>query len=137
MKGIAMARKRLPRPTDSELSILRVLWQLGPSTVREVYEVLNQTQQSGYTTILKFMQIMLEKGLVRRDDSRKTHIYESVLKEEETQRQLVGDLLQRAFGGSAQKLVLQALSSERTSAEELAEIRRFINRMEKKKEAKP
>ncbi len=126
-----MARKRLSRPTDAELGILRVLWQRGPSTVREVYEVLNRFQRSGYTTVLKFMQIMLEKGLVRRDDSRKTHVYAPVLKEEETQRQLVGDLLERAFGGSAKKLVLQALSAKPASAQELAAIRQLIHQMEK------
>ena len=125
-----MPKSNLPRPTDAELEILKVLWRRGPSTVREVFETIGETKQTGYTTVLKFMQIMSEKGLVRRDESERAHRYESALAEEETQRQLVGDLLQRAFDGSARKLVLQALSTERASADELAEIRRMLDELE-------
>ena len=125
-----MPKSNLPRPTDAELEILKVLWRRGPSTVREVFETIGETKQTGYTTVLKFMQIMSEKGLVRRDESERAHRYESALAEEETQRQLVGDLLQRAFDGSARKLVLQALSAERASADELAEIRRMLDELE-------
>lgn len=125
-----MTESNLPRPTDAELAILKVLWRRGPSTVREVFETIGETKQTGYTTVLKFMQIMSEKGLVRRDERERAHRYESALAEEETQRQLVGDLLQRAFDGSARKLVLQALSTERASADELAEIRRMLDELE-------
>ena len=126
-----MPESNLPRPTDAELEILKVLWRRGPSTVREVFETIGETKQTGYTTVLKFMQIMSEKGLVRRDESERAHRYESALAEEETQRQLVGDLLQRAFDGSARKLVLQALSTERATASELAEIRRLLDELER------
>lgn len=126
-----MARKRLSRPSDAELSILCVLWRRGPSTVRDVHETLNPVKPCGYTTVLKFLQIMHEKGLVKRDESAKTHVYETTLPEEETQRQLVRDLLDRAFAGSAQKLVLQALSAQKATAQELAEIRKVIGEMER------
>ncbi len=129
-ESFAMARKRSPRPTDAELGILRVLWERGPATVREVFEVLHPITASGYTTILKFLQIMHEKGLVKRNEDQKSHVYTAALKEEETQRQLVRDLLERAFGGSAQKLVLQALSAKKASAKELAEIRQLIEAMQ-------
>src|SRR5262245_38070263 len=106
-----MPKKNLPRPTDAELSILRVLWQRGPSTVRQVQEELGE--DTDYTTVLKFLQIMTEKGLVTRDDAERAHVYEASLPEEETQRQLVTDLLDRAFRGSAKKLVLHALSAKK------------------------
>ena len=125
-----MAETVLPRPTDAELEILKVLWRRGSSTVREVFETLGETKQMGYTTALKLMQIMAEKGLVRRDESERAHRYEAAAPEEETQRQLVGDLLQRAFDGSAKKLVLQALSSDAASAGELADIRRMLDELE-------
>jgi predicted transcriptional regulator len=120
----------LPRPTDAELAILRVLWRTGPATVRQVQEELNTNQSTGYTTVLKFMQIMTEKGLVERDESQRTHVYQATLPEEETQRQLVNDLLERAFGGSAQQLVLQALSVKKASRQELSEIRQLLNEIE-------
>lgn len=120
---------KLPKPTDAELAILRVLWQRGPSTVRQVQEVLGPA--TGYTTVLKFMQIMTEKGLLSRNDSERTHVFEPAVPAQTTQRQLVRELLDRAFGGSASKLVLQALSSRKASAAELAEIRRLLDRMEK------
>jgi predicted transcriptional regulator len=127
-----MAKRDLPRPTDAELAILRVLWQRGPSTVRDVTDALQSERGTGYTTALKLMQIMTDKGLVERDDSQRTHVYRAVAAAEETQRQLVGDLLERAFGGSAQQLVLQALSSKKASRAELAEIRKLLDEMEKK-----
>ncbi len=125
-----MAKPSLPRPTDAELSILRVLWRRGPSTVRQVQEELGN--DPGYTTVLKFLQIMTEKGLVRRDDSPHAHVYQASLAEEETQQQLVVDLLERAFSGSAKKLVLQALSAKKASVQELAEIRKLLEEMERK-----
>lgn len=127
-----MAKHDLPRPTDAELAILRVLWERGPSTVRDVTDALQAARGTGYTTALKLMQIMTDKGLVRRDDSKRTHVYVAVAPAEETQQQLVGDLLERAFGGSAQQLVLQALSSKKASRAELAEIRKLLDEMEKK-----
>jgi predicted transcriptional regulator len=116
-----------PRPTDGELAILRVLWERGPSTVRQVHAVLvARVGPIAYTTALKLLQIMTEKGLVRRDDTDRTHVYTTRLSEEQTQRQLVRDLLDRAFGGSASKLVMQALNARRATDEELGEIRRLI-----------
>jgi predicted transcriptional regulator len=113
------------KPTDSELGILRVLWTRGPSTVRQVAEVLDR--EAGYTTVLKLLQIMTEKKLVVRDESERTHVYQAAYTEEQTQRQLVSDLLDRAFDGSAAKLVLQALASNKASPEELDEIRQLLN----------
>src|SRR5215217_6634328 len=121
---------KLPRPTDSELDILRVLWRRVPSTVRDVFEDLNQVKPTGYTTVLKLMQIMAEKNLVRRNELQRAHVYEARLPEEQTQNQLVGDLLDRAFGGSASRLVMRALSSAKTSSADLAEIRRLIDGLE-------
>jgi BlaI family penicillinase repressor len=123
-----MSRTGVPRPTDAELSILRVLWKSGPSTVRHVHDVLSRERPVAYTTALKLMQIMAEKGLVSRDERDRSHIYHAKLTEEQTQRQLVRDLLDRAFGGSASKLVMQALAARRASAEELTEIRRLIEK---------
>jgi predicted transcriptional regulator len=122
-----MSRTPVPRPTDAELAILRVLWDRGPSTVRQVHEVLARDRQAAYTTALKLLQIMIEKGLVERDERDRTHVYRARLGEEQTQRQLVRDLVDRAFGGSAMKLVVQALASRRASAEELRDIRKAID----------
>jgi BlaI family penicillinase repressor len=123
--------KALPvKPTDAELSILRVLWELGPSTVRQVQEALNERRETGYTTVLKLLQIMTEKGLVERDETERTHVYQASLPQEQTQRQLVSDLLDRAFGGSAKQLVLQALATKKASAKEMAEIRRLLDKLE-------
>ena len=127
-----MPETELPRPTDAELEILKVLWRRGPSTVREVFETLGESKTTGYTTVLKTMQIMAEKGLVVRDESERAHRYEPAAPEDETQRRLVGDLLRKAFDGSAKKLVMQALSTERASAEELSEIRRMLDELEGK-----
>jgi predicted transcriptional regulator len=113
------------KPTDAELGILRVLWTRGPSTVRQIAEVLGR--EAGYTTVLKLLQIMTEKRLVVRDESARTHIYEPAYTEDQTQRQLVTDLLNRAFDGSAAKLVLQALASAKTSPKELAEIKKLLD----------
>lgn len=122
---------RPPRPTDAELAILRVLWERGPSTVRQVHEAMTAERPTGYTTTLKLLQIMAEKGLVRRDETDRTHVYEPRVGEEQTQRQLTQDLLDRAFGGSAMKLVMQALSSRKATAEELAQIRQLIEERER------
>ena len=119
-----------PRPTDGELEILRVLWERGASTVRQVHETLEARRPAGYTTVLKLLQIMTEKGLVRRDESERAHIYEARVPREETERQLVGDLLEKAFSGSASALVMRALSSTKASPEELARIRRLLDEME-------
>ncbi len=126
-----MPRHNLPRPTDAELAILKVLWQRGPSTVRQVQEQLQRDRPSGYTTVLKFLQIMTDKGLVTRDESQRTHVYRASLGQADTQRQLVGDLLDRAFDGSAQKLVMQALSAKKASPEELDQIRRMLDQLER------
>jgi len=130
-----MAEKRnipgTPRPTDAELAILRVLWSRGPSTVREVHEALSASQDSGYTTVLKQLQIMMDKGLVDRDDTQRAHVYTSRLGEQRTQRQLLGDLVDRAFGGSSVKLVLQALSGRHATAKERRDIRALLDELEK------
>ena len=125
-----MADRTPPRPTDAELSILRVLWERGPSTVRDVHEELNRNTPTGYTTVLKLLQIMTEKGLVVRDEANRAHIYESRYGEQKTQRQLLSDLADRAFGGSAAKLVMQALSGRKATAEELGAIRELLDQME-------
>jgi predicted transcriptional regulator len=121
-----MTRATTPRPTDAELAILCVLWERGPSTVRQVHEVLSHRRAVAYTTTLKLLQIMTEKGLVRRQEQGRGHVYEAREEKEETQRRLVGDLLERAFGGSAAKLVLQALAAKRASPEERREIRELL-----------
>lgn len=122
-----------PRPTDAELAILRVLWERGPSTVRQVHEALAGTRETGYTTTLKLMQIMADKGLVERNETSRTHVYSAMAGEAQTQQQLVQDLVDRAFGGSAATLVLRALSAEGTSASELREIRKLIDEHREKK----
>ena len=113
------------KPTDAELAILKVLWERGPSTVREVAVALGR--DGAYTTILKLLQIMADKGHVRRDESARTHVYAAAFTEHQTQRQLVSDLLDRAFGGSASKLVLHALEARKATPEDLAEIRRLLD----------
>ena len=118
---------RRPRPTEAELAILGVLWSRGPSTVRQVNDALSASRETGYTTTLKLMQIMAEKGLVTRDESDRTHVYTARGSQGETQRALVSDLVDRAFGGSAAALVLQALQSGETTPQELAEIERLID----------
>ena len=125
-----MVDRQPPRPTDAELAILRVLWRRGPVTVREVHEELNRDGHTGYTTILKLLQIMTEKGLVVRDETQRAHIYETRYSEQKTQRQLLTDLADRAFGGSAAKLVMQALSGRKATSEELGAIRELLERLE-------
>ncbi len=125
-----MVRKPSQHPTDAELAILQVLWTRGGCTVRDVHDVLEPTAGVGYTTVLKFLQIMTEKGLVRRDESRRAHVYEASLSREQTQRGLVGDLLSRAFEGSAARLAMQALDSGRASPQEIAEIRQLLDSIE-------
>jgi len=117
---------RIPKPTEAELAVLRVLWARGPSTVREVHDTLAATRSVAYTTTLKTLQVMTEKGLTLRETERGQHLYRSRHPEEETQRRLLVDLLDRAFGGSTTKLIVQALASRRASAEELREIRRLL-----------
>lgn len=124
-------KKGPPRPTDAELGILRVLWQRGPSTVRDVQEALNEARPTGYTTVLKTLQIMTEKGLVRRDEQQRAHVYEAQYAQHQTQRQMVGDLLNRVFDGSASNLLMHALATKKgTSAEELSQIREILNDFE-------
>ena len=131
-----MTRPTAPRPTDAELAILRILWDRGPSTVRQVHDILGLERQAAYTTALKLLQIMTEKGLVERDERDRTHIYRARLSEETTQRQLVRDLADRAFGGSASKLVMQALATRRASADELRDIRKAIDSARNEKEGR-
>ena len=122
---------KLPKPTEAELAILRVLWQRGPSTVRQVHEALNAVRTTGYTTVLKFMQIMHEKGLVSRDAKPYAHIYGARLAQDQAQRTLVADLLDRVFEGSMSRLLLQALSSRKATSEELSEIRKVLKDFER------
>ncbi len=121
--------KRLPRPTASELAILRALWRRGPATVRQVLDELGPDM--GYTTALKLMQIMTDKGLVVRDEQRRSHVYRAAAPEDHTLQGIVSDLLDRAFGGSAQKLLVAALSAQRATPGELAEMRRLIDEAER------
>jgi predicted transcriptional regulator len=125
-----MKKSRPNKPTDAELSILRVLWQRGPSTVREVWQELNPEQGTGYTTVLKIMQIMFEKGLLARDETSRSHVYRSARSQEHTQREVVGHLLERVFSGSAPQLVMQALATKKATRAELAEIRKLLDEME-------
>ena len=118
------------QPTASELAILRVLWTLGPSTVREVHERLDAVKPTGYTTVLKLLQIMTEKNLVRRDEKERAHVYRARLPQDQTHSALVRDLVDKVFSGSASRLVMHALSDKRATAEELAEIRRLLDDME-------
>jgi BlaI family penicillinase repressor len=121
-----------PRPTDAELEILAVLWSRGPSTVRDVHAAINKRKPAQYSTVLKFLQIMAEKGLVRRDEEQRAHVYQAARPREWTQRQLAGDLLQRGFNGSAKSLMMGALSARKASKEELAEMRRLLDEYEKR-----
>lgn len=123
-----------PRPTDAELEILTVLWSRGPATVRYVHETIARRRPAQYTTVLKLMQIMAEKGLVRRDEKQRAHIYEAAKPREWTQRQLAGDLLRRGFEGSARNLMMGALSGRKVSKQELAELRKLLDEHEKKAE---
>lgn len=121
----------LPKPTDAELEILTVLWSRGPCTVRDIHEVILKRKPTQYTTVLKLLQIMAEKGLVRRDEKQRAHVYQAAGSRESTQKQLAGDLLQRAFNGSAARLVQGALSARKTSKAELDEIRQLLDEYER------
>ena len=127
-----MARRPTPRPTDAELSILRVLWDRGPSTVRQVHDVLSAGREFAYTTTLKLLQLMTEKGVAMREEHGRVHLYRAAVPQEETQRHLIRDLVDRAFGGSPSRLVMQALAATPASAEELREIRRLLKEHEEK-----
>ena len=125
---------KLPRPTDAELAILRILWERGACTVRQVHDALSRERPAAYTTALKMLQIMTEKGLVTRDTSERSHVYQVSLPEGDTKKQLVKDLLERAFGGSAMDLVVRALEAAPASKEEREQIRRILDAMEETQE---
>ena len=127
-----MAKVTPQKPTASELEILRVLWARGPSTVREVHEALSEKKDLGYTTVLKLLQIMTEKGTVRRDESQRAHVYEACQPATETKRQLIGDLLQRLCEGSASDLMMHALEGRPTSKKELDELRCLLDEYERR-----
>jgi BlaI family transcriptional regulator, penicillinase repressor len=124
-----MATKQI-RPTKLELAILKVLWEAGPRSVREIQGILNQSKPTGYTTVLKMVQIMTEKGLVERDETVRPQIYRAKYSQEQTQRHLLSDLLQRAFGGSVKALVMQALATKKSSAKDLEAIEKLLDRIE-------
>ena len=126
-----MATVKNIKPTESELEILQILWQKGTASVREVHEVLLETKDAGYTTTLKLMQIMHEKGLVKRDDSIKTHIYQAAVSKEKTQKHLLNKMIDSVFGGSSGELVMQALGNHKASAEELEEIQKILDNLKK------
>lgn len=125
-----MAPRKKSHPTDAELDVLRVLWERGPATVREVYEVLSDARDMGYTSILKIMQIMFDKGLVSRDESQRSHVYRARLKRDATQRKLVGVLADKMFDGAMDQLVLQALNTRKLKPDEIAEVRRLLDEMD-------
>lgn len=126
-----MAKKKI-EPTDKEMSILRIIWDKGEATVREVHDEMNKHRQVGYTTTLKLMQIMVEKGLLDRDESAFKHVYRSAVSEEKTQSQVVSSMMDKVFGGSAEKLVMRALSTKKVSPDELKKIKKMIREIEKK-----
>ncbi len=127
-----MAKSKKPQPTEAEMAILHVLWDRGASTVRQILERLQDQRGTGYTTTLKLMQIMHEKALLRRDESGHAHIYTAAVTRQRTQRQMVKQLLDQAFDGSAQQLVMQALSTKKSTPTELAEIRKLLDELERK-----
>ncbi|MDF2156837.1 BlaI/MecI/CopY family transcriptional regulator [Algoriphagus sp. CAU 1675] len=122
----------MSKPTEAELEILSLLWEMNEATVRQIHERLSETKETGYTTTLKIMQIMHTKGMVTRDDKNRTHIYRPATNQKETQRSLIKNLMTSAFGGSAKSLVMQALGQEKPSREELDEIRAFLDQLEDK-----
>ena len=126
-----MTHDATQKPTASELEILRVLWSLGPSTVREVFDALNEQKETGYTTVLKLLQIMTVKGTVRRNEDQRAHVYEACQPAEKTKRQLAGDVLHRVFDGSASQLMIHALEGRKTSKKELEELRRLLDKYER------
>ena len=120
------------KPTESELEILQILWEKGDCTVRDVHEILTKNKEAGYTTTLKLMQIMHEKGLVKRDTSSKTHIYSALASQQKTQQHLVSKLIDNAFNGSAARLVMQALGNHNSSKDEIEEIKKYLNELAQK-----
>jgi BlaI family penicillinase repressor len=131
VNNVPMTSKQ-PKPTVAELEILQVLWEGGPRSVREIQRVMNQVKPTGYTTVLKLLQIMTEKGLVNRDEKQRPQIYRARYPREHTQRQLLHDLAQRAFGGSVKALVLQAVAGRKSSPQELEEMEKLLDQMEGK-----
>lgn len=131
VKPQTMSVTRSIKPTDSELEILQILWTKGLATVREVHEELASTKEVGYTTTLKLMQIMHEKGLVKRDDSMRTHVYQAAVNKEKTQKHLLGKMIDSLFGGSPTQLVIQALGEHKASPEEIEKIQRILNDLKK------
>ncbi len=119
------------KPTAAELEILHVLWSRGPSTVREVYDALREKKALGYTSVLKFLQIMTTKGIVRRNETQRAHVYEACQPAEQTKRQFAGDMLQRVFEGSASQLMMHALAGRKSSREEIRELRRLLDEYER------
>lgn len=122
-----------PKPTASELEILQILWAHGPSTVRDICEIMSQSKPTGYTTVLKLLQIMTSKGMVIRNEEERAHVYQAIQPAENTKRQLVNDLLQRAFSGSASQLMMHALAGKKTSPQEIEEIRRLLDEFERRR----
>lgn len=131
-----MSNSKLNKPTESEMEILQVLWEQGSSTVREVHEILSQTKDSGYTTTLKLMQIMNEKGLLNRNDEAKSHIYTASVKKESIQKQVVSKMINGLFKGSSAKLVMHALGNHRASKAEISEIKKYLDEIENKENTK-
>jgi len=129
--GLVKKQSSPQKPTAAELEILRVLWSRGPSTVRDVHEALAEAKDVGYTSILKFLQIMTIKGLVKRNETQRAHVYEACLPAEQTKRQLAGDILERVFEGSASQLMMHALAGKKASREEIGELRRLLNEYER------
>lgn len=125
------------RPTDSELEILQVLWEKGSATVRDVHEVLEQHKEAGYTTTLKLMQIMLQKGILKREERGKTHVYEAAISQDSTQQQIIDRLIRTVFKGSHLKLVMQALGHQAPNAAELEEIKKYLSSIETGQKDKP
>ncbi|HUX83707.1 MAG TPA: BlaI/MecI/CopY family transcriptional regulator [Chitinophagaceae bacterium] len=132
-----MVRSFLPKPTDSELEILRILWDRGPSSVRDVHGELEKSKSSGYTTTLKLMQIMLEKGILSRDVSGRNHVYTPTVSKDHTQQQMVDRMISTVFNGSPFMLVMQALGRKRPSQEEISRIKSYLNELEKERKERP
>lgn len=132
VENLTMEKSKMNKPTESELEILQILWANGESTVRDVHEVLEKNKASGYTTTLKLMQIMHEKGLVTRNTDAKTHVYTAAINKQHTQQQFVNRMIDDVFNGSAARLVMQALGNHTASAEELAEIKKYLDKLENK-----
>jgi BlaI family penicillinase repressor len=132
-KGLKMGKKQIPKPTDSELEILGILWQNGESTVKTVNEKLNEKKETGYTTTLKMLQIMFEKNLVERDENERSHLYKSAIDQNKIQKILLDKLLETAFSGSAANLVMQVLGNSQPSKEELKNIKELLDKIERER----